>query len=236
MRRKPWARPELDACAFYVKDPPSLLGHWKSAFARPELPMQLELGCGKGGFIAPVAASTPDVNFLAVDIKSEVLALTKRALDKEFADASRSVDNALIAAFDIERIHLVLGADDIFERIYINFPNPWPKDRHKKKRLTHPRALAHYRDFLSDDARLFIKTDDDELYTDTLGYLSESGFEIVTSSFDLYSECAPTLPLTEHEQMFISRGLPIHYIEAAKRPLPLLSAPAAPYTPCPTCG
>lgn len=220
MRRKPWARPELAACPFYVPDPPSLLGRWRGQFAnRSEL--FIELGCGKGGFIAHVAAAHPERAYLAVDIKSEVLALTKRHIDAAFAEAGRAPDNILIMSWDIERIDLMLSPEDRTDTIYINFPNPWPKNRHRKKRLTHTRQLSKYRAFLKDGGRILFKTDDDALFEDSLGYFDEAGFTVEAAVGDLYENGVPAgLVLTEHEQMFLSHGLPIHFIRARRSDLP----------------
>ena len=216
LRRKPWARPELDACSFYVKDPYATAGRWRAAFARPEAPLWLELGCGKGGFVAEAAARCPQANFLAVDIKSEVLALAKRACEREFAQRGRECDNLRLAAFDIGRIASVFTSEDTVERIYINFPNPWPKEKHKKRRLTHSVALEHYRAFLADGGRIYFKTDDRELFDDSLDYFEAGGFEIAAAVADLYVTRPPRASLTEHERMFLDEGRVIYYAEAVK--------------------
>ena len=81
IRRKPWARPELAACPFCIDNPEENIGHWQEAFPKQQ-PLHLELGCGKGGFIAQRAVSHPEINFLAVDIKSDILGLTKRNIEQ----------------------------------------------------------------------------------------------------------------------------------------------------------
>lgn len=218
IRHKPWAQPELDACPFFIKDSYGMAEKWRSAFARPEAPLFVELGCGKGAFVAAEAPRNPQFNFLEVDIKSEVLMIAKRAAEHEFDTLHRTPDNIGIAAFDIERISTVMTAADSVDRLYINFPNPWPKPRHRKRRLTHPRALLHYRTFLRDGAVVHFKTDDTELFCDSLEYFELCGYELRRVSADLYSETKPRGPMTEHEKMFTDRGLPIHYIEAVKLP------------------
>ncbi|MEG2234423.1 MAG: tRNA (guanosine(46)-N7)-methyltransferase TrmB [Oscillospiraceae bacterium] len=218
MRRKPWARPELEACPFFIDDPPSMLGTWHSAFVRCQQPLILELGCGKGGFIAHEAAVNPQNNYLAVDIKSEVLALAKRHIDDLFSLSGRkSIDNIFVMSWDIERIDSILDNRDPISAIYINFPNPWPKNRHKKKRLTHIRQLLKYREFLSENGEVFFKTDDDELFEDSLGYFEAAGFYIEEANFDCYEQGVPdNSTLTEHEAFFIKKSLPIHFIKAKK--------------------
>ncbi len=234
MRRKPWARPELAACPFFIDDAAAMLGRWQGAFARPGQPLVLEIGCGKGGFIAHEAAVHPERNYLVLDIKSEVLAVAKRAAEREFAAAGRPVDNLLSASWDIERIGQILDARDAVAALYINFPNPWPKPKHWKRRLTHPRQLALYRAFLADGAPVRFKTDDDGLFRASARYFSASGYAVERIEPDLYAGGAPAgAVLTEHEEMFLAQGLPIHYIEARKLPdsAVQLPDPAQPETP-----
>lgn len=162
-----------------------------------------------------MAAHTPDANFLAVDIKNEMLALCKRAADRAYAEAGRDPSNLRITAADIEHIDTVLAPPDHVAQLHIQFPNPWPKPSHRKRRLTHTRQLQLYRPFLDADSRIFIKTDDAPLYHDTLRYLGEAGFEIISATDDLYRDGVPNgALLTEHERMFLADGLKICSIEA----------------------
>lgn len=219
IRRKPWARPELAECPFCVKNPPAMRENWHYAFPVKQ-PIHLELGCGKGGFIAKTALGDLHTNYIGVDIKSEVLVLAKRNIEQAYGNAVQNINNLLLTSFDISRINLVFSPSDAVSRMYINFPNPWPKERHKKHRLTHTRQLMQYREFLANDGEIFIKTDDGELYRDTLLYLEESGFYINYRTTDYYLDFPGSLvAMTEHEKMFTAEGLPIYYIEAVKEQL-----------------
>ncbi|MEG2174055.1 MAG: tRNA (guanosine(46)-N7)-methyltransferase TrmB [Oscillospiraceae bacterium] len=211
MRKKPWARPELAACDFVVDQPSLLKNRWQEAFAHPA-PLWLELGCGKGAFLATMSRMHPDVNFLGIDLKSEVLVLAKRKA--EALAQEQPIDNLRLAIYEIECITESLGPLDAVERVYINFCNPWPKARHHKHRLTHTRQLKKYTTFLGENAHLFFKTDDDELFEDTLQYFIESEFSLLTVQADLPADHPAAAVQTEHEQMFRSQGLAIHYIEA----------------------
>ena len=184
IRRKPWARPELAACPFCIDDPENHIGHWHELFPKRQ-PLHLELGCGKGGFMAQKALQNPQINFLAVDIKSDILGLTKRNIEKAYEQAGKEVDNVRIFAYDIERILQVLDRHDEVERIYINFCNPWPKKKHKKKRLTYPRQLFFYQEFLKDGGEIWFKTDDDELFEESLDYFAMCGFTQEFITYDL---------------------------------------------------
>ena len=214
IRRKPWARPELAASPFVIDEPEIWHGQWRSAFVNPKAPLHIELGCGKGGFISQKAFDTPDVNFLAVDLKSEVLGLAKRNAEKVFALGGRAVDNLRLVAYDIERIGNIIAPEYKIEKIKINFFNPWPKKRDFKHRLTHPRQLTQYRNFLLPGCPLLFKTDDDMLFEATIEYLNACGFLIVEQIYDLPQSHAASSILTEHERMFREKGLPIHYIAA----------------------
>ncbi|MEG2927984.1 MAG: tRNA (guanosine(46)-N7)-methyltransferase TrmB [Oscillospiraceae bacterium] len=214
MRRKPWARPELDASDIYIKNPYDYFGAWQSAFAKNQ-PLHIELGCGKGGFISQKAAQNPDINFLAFDIKSEVLATAKRNIEAEFSKIGRAPENVKLTAFDIERILLVMGEKDKAQRIYINFCNPWPKGRHQKRRLTHPRQLEHYKEFLAPQGEVYFKTDDDGLFEDSLEYFAQSGYCINFVSYDLAQNPLPENVVTEHERMFMEEGKKIKGLIAA---------------------
>ena len=214
LRRKPWARPELAACPFSVDHPTEWRGEWASHFARPEQPIDLELGCGKGGFISVKASRTPERNFIAVDIKSEVLALAKRKSEAAYAAAGRPIDNLFIMSQEIELITDMLAPEDRIERIYINFCNPCPKKRSWKHRLTHTRQLEKYKTFLVPNGDLFLKTDDDLLFDATLEYLAEAGFTVVEQTRDLPLDHPADAIITEHENMFREQGIPIKYLRA----------------------
>ncbi len=215
MRRKPYARPELAECFFNTPNPLDFYGKWHGLFKR-KAPLHIELGCGKGGFIASLSADNPDTNYLGIDIKSEVLVLAKRNIEARFKEKQREIDNVFIMSHDIERIDLMMSESDRVDRIYINFPNPWPKDRHKKRRLTHTRQLLKYREFLSDDGEIYFKTDSSELFNESLDYFKESGFEVTYLTRDLHKERPEGNVLTEHERMFSEVGVPIKMLIARK--------------------
>ena len=98
------------------------------------------------------------------------------------------VDNLTLIRYDIERINNIINIEDNVQRIYINFCNPWPKSKHKKKRLTHTKQLEHYKEFLKQGSEIYFKTDDDGLFEDSLQYFINSGFEIIEKTYDLHKE------------------------------------------------
>lgn len=215
IRRKPWARPELQQCDFFIENPTEFIGKWSSKFSKKQ-PLHLELGCGKGTFISKLALLKPEINFLAIDIKSEMLGLAKRNIEKEFLNANKNIDNVLLTAFDISRISLILNENDLVDRIYINFCNPWPRKKHNKRRLTHPRQLSQYKKFLRPFGEIYFKTDNDELFFDSIEYFKDNGFEFTLKTEDLHSSNLnfPENIQTEHEKMFSEQNIPIKFLIA----------------------
>ena len=162
IRYKKWARPELEACKFYIDNPEDFKGKWHEQF-KEKRKLYMELGCGKGSFISKLAVRNPEINFIAVDLVDAMLGLCKRNIENTYKEAKRETDNIIITRHDIERILLFMSKEDIVDRIYINFCNPWPKPKHRKKRLTHPKQLACYKEFLNKDGEIYFKTDDDRI-------------------------------------------------------------------------
>lgn len=216
IRFKPWARPELEASKFYIDNPEDYKGKWKEVFKNNN-PIRLELGCGKGSFMANLAVKNLDVNFIAIDVVDAMLGLAKRNIEEKYKEEKKEVNNVYLTRFDIERILLIMNEQDNIDRIYINFCNPWPRGKHRKKRLTHTRQLEKYKTFLKENGQVYFKTDDDGLFTDSLGYFEESGFEIIKKTYDLENEENFWDNIqTEHEKMFMEQGIKIKAVIAQK--------------------
>ncbi len=213
IRKKKWAQPELDACSFFVKNPEELKGKWASFFAKNQ-PIELEVGCGKGTFVAEKALRNPDVNFIAMDIKSDMLGVGRRNIVNKFEAAQREVTNIALVAHNVDKIFEVIGSGDKIDRIYINFCNPWPRGKHNKRRLTHPTKLNLYKGFLKEGGEIHFKTDNDELFEDSLEYFKESGYELVKVVRDLHNSDVEGNIVTEHEKMFSDEGILIKYLVA----------------------
>ena len=215
IRYKKWARPELEASTFYIDEPEKIKGKWREEFKNKENPLYLELGCGKGYFIANLASRHQEINYIAIDLVDAMLGLAKRNIEQIYKENNIETDNIRITRFDIERIPLILDKEDKIERIYINFCNPWPRGKHHKKRLTHTRQLEKYKGFLSKGGEVYFKTDDDNLFLDSLNYFEKAGFEIVKKTFDLHEEVDFWENIeTEHEKMFSEQGIKIKALVA----------------------
>ena len=218
IRFKAWARPELEASKFYIDNPEDYKGKWISLFENKENPIHLELGCGKGGFISQIALQNQNINYIAIDMVDAMLGLAKRNIENKYAENNIEVKNVYLTRYDIERVLQILDENDKIERIYINFCNPWPRGKHRKKRLTHTRQLEKYKQFLIPNGEVYFKTDDDDLFNDSLIYFENEGFEIIKKTFDLEKENDFWNNIeTEHEKMFKEQGIKIKALIARKK-------------------
>ena len=217
IRFKPWARGELEASSFYIDNPEEYKGKWKTLF-KNDNPIHLELGCGKGGFISQLASQNQNINYIAIDMVDAMLGLAKRNIEAIYSEKNIPIENVYLTRFDIERILMILDDEDKIERIYINFCNPWPRGKHRKKRLTHVRQLEKYRQFLTDNGEIYFKTDDDGLFNDSLLYFQQAGYEIIDKTYDLAN--TPNFwnnIETEHEKMFKEQCIKIKAAKVIKK-------------------
>lgn len=208
IRNKPWAKDELLASDFYVQKPEDYKGRWKEFFNNENEHIYLELGCGKGFFVKKAAKQNQNINYIAIDLIDAILGMANRNIIEEFEN--KEVLNLALTRYDVEEINNILDQSDNIERIYINFCNPWPKPRHKKRRLTHTRQLEKYKQFLAPKGEIYFKTDDDELFRESLEYFKEAGFEAVKTTENLNEEPKFWENIeTEHEIKFKNEGIKI---------------------------
>ena len=200
LRFKPNAIPEMkenDKIYFYPKD---MRGKWASVFANDN-PIYLEIGAGKGDFIIEMAKRYPDINFIALEMNTNAFVIASRKIEEEgLTNVIGLVDYAedLEEAFDEGEI----------DRIYINFSTPWPKTRHHKRRLSHPRFLEIYKKIMVPCGIVEQKTDDRPFFDDSLKYYQDFDMEILEYNYDLAEEDSI---VTEYERKWRERGIPINY-------------------------
>lgn len=219
IRKKKWAEPELSVCDFFVKNPEEHTGNWKKAFKK-EQPLYLEIGCGKGGFAGQLALNNPDKNIIALDIKIDMLGVGRRNIVKLFEENGKTSDdvtNLLLVNYNVEQLDKIITKEDEIDRLYINFCNPWPRCKHKKRRLTYYKKLEMYKTFLKKDAEIRFKTDDDELFEESLEYFEQSGYEITYITRDLHNSDVTDNIQTEHEKMFSAEGIKIKFCIAKQK-------------------
>ncbi|NTW71468.1 MAG: tRNA (guanosine(46)-N7)-methyltransferase TrmB [Eubacteriaceae bacterium] len=203
LRKKWWAKPEMEKDMKVITTPSHMKSKWKENFGSHN-PIHLELGCGKGQFITSLAEKNPAINYIAVDYQYEVLIyLLRKANEKK-------IENLRIIPMDITHINDVFDRDEI-DRIYINFCNPWPKVKHNKRRLTHIRYLDKYMEFLKSDSEIWFKTDDDMLFTDSLEYFQNKGFLESYKTVDLHNSGFENNVMTEYEEKFSNMDIAIKF-------------------------
>lgn len=216
IRKKKWAEPELAVCDFFVKNPEEHAGKWNETFNNG-LPLYLEIGCGKGGFAGQFAVKNPDKNIIAVDIKIDMLGVGRRNIVEIFKNEGKTdadITNLLLVNYNVEQIDKIITKDDKIKGMFINFCNPWPRPNHNKRRLTFPKKLEMYKNFLDENAEIRFKTDDDALFADSLEYFEQSGYEIIYKTYDLHNSDVTDNIETEHEKMFSAEGIKIKYLRA----------------------
>jgi tRNA (guanine-N7-)-methyltransferase len=207
LRKKWWARPELEENKLFINNPRELKGKWNEEFKNNN-PIHLELGCGRGGFLTQNCLKYPHINHVAIDLKDEVLVCAVRKVEEH-----PEITNARLVALNISFVSELFDKDEI-EKIYINFCNPWPKDRHNKRRLTHPRFLEEYKKFLKVGSEVWFKTDDTDLFNDSKEYFNESGFEIEFLTYDLHDSDFKENRMTEYETKFTKLGMKTMFLIA----------------------
>ena len=220
IRFKKWARPELEASKFYIDEPEKYKGKWRSLFNNTA-PLHIELGCGKGSFISQLACKNSNINYIAIDLVDAMLGLAKRNIESAYKEESKEINNVYITRYDIDRILNIFDENDKVERIYINFCNPWPRGKHHKKRLTHSKQLEKYKTFLANGGEIYFKTDDDNLFSDSISYFKDAEFKLEKITYDLANEedfwNGENNIETEHEKMFKEQGIKIKALIAKKQ-------------------
>ena len=198
------ARDIIAGSSLVIHEPESLKGRWQERFGN-DSPIRIEIGMGKGKFIHELAGRNPRINYIGIEKYSSVLL---RALQKMEAEPR---PNLLFIRMDAEEITEVFGKEEV-ERIYLNFSDPWPKDRHAKRRLPSKEFLGRYDQILKKDGVLDFKTDNGALFDFALGELPEAGWEALEVTFDLHheEEMMRDNVMTEYEEKFSSEGNPIY--------------------------
>ncbi len=190
---------------FVIQDPDSMQGCFIDYFGGGARPLHLEIGCGKGRFITTLATLHPDINYIGIENHSTVLLKSVKKLEGNELPNLRFI---LMDAVGIEEVF----AEGEVDKIYLNFSDPWPKDRHAKRRLPSRQFLARFANILVPEGIIEFKTDNRVLFDFALEELQYSDFELVAKTYDLHNE--PSMNegniMTEYEEKFSSMGHPIN--------------------------
>ena len=203
LRNVKGSRETIAANDYVVHTPEEQKGKWSEVFGNKN-PIHIEVGMGKGKFITELARQNPDINYVGIEKYSSVLV---RALEKR---PELEQDNLMFIRMDAENLPDVFDKDEV-ALIYLNFSDPWPKDRHAKRRLTSVQFLSRYDQFLEPDGRVIFKTDNRPLFDFSLEQVEEAGWILENHTFDLHhSEFLEGNVMTEYESKFVAEGKPIN--------------------------
>ena len=188
---------------FVVHEPETMKGKWREAFGNDH-PVYVEIGMGKGRFLMDMARLYPEINFIGIEKYSSVLL---RAVEKQ---DELQLPNLRFIRMDAENINEVFGKDEV-DRIYLNFSDPWPKDRHAKRRLTSRQFFARYDQMLKKEGRVEFKTDNKALFDFSVEEVKKAGWILEECTYDLHNDTRLNEGnvMTEYEKKFSELGNPI---------------------------
>ena len=190
-----------------VKAPEEVKGRWNEVFGNSN-PIHIEIGCGKGKFIAEMAKINKDINYIAIDVIADVLLM---ALEKT---AEEEYHNLRYMIFDASKLGDCFAEGEI-ERVYLNFSDPWKKNKQAKRRLTHANFLSIYKSFLQKGGFICFKTDNRSLFEFSLNSVAaDRDFKMQNITLDLHNSGFEGNVMTEYETKFSEQGMPIYRLEA----------------------
>ena len=204
LKNIPRARGVIAESDWTIKEPQNYKGKWSELFGN-ENPIHLEIGTGKGKFLLQLAQEHPEINYLGIEKYSSVLLRAIEKLDE------LKLPNILFIRCDAELITDFFAPEEI-SWVYLNFSDPWPKERHAKRRLPSRTFLARYDQILTKDGQIEFKTDNRDLFDFAVNEVPGSAFEIVSITYDLHND--PVMNegniMTEYEEKFSAMGNPIN--------------------------
>ena len=210
LRNIPGADEAIADSPHCIQEPMAEKGRWHLIFGN-ENPIHIEIGMGKGQFIMKLAKEHPDINYIGIERYSSVLL---RALQKMEIEP---LPNIRFLCMDASIITEVFDKEEV-AKIYLNFSDPWPKERHAKRRLTSRQFFERYDKILAGNGVVEFKTDNDDLFAFSMEEVAEAGWTLDAHTYDLHHD--PVLNegnvMTEYEEKFSSLGHPIHKLIARR--------------------
>lgn len=208
LRKVKGAKEAIEASTLVIHDAPEKKGHWQDIFVNTN-PIHIEIGMGKGKFLTALAKQNPDINYIGIERYDSVLI---RALEKR--EQEEEITNLFYLCEDAKNIAELFAPEEI-SRIYLNFSDPWPKDRHAKRRLTSKEFFERYDRILSKTGEVMFKTDNRILFDFSLEQVPLAGWQLKDVTLDLHhSEFAEGNIMTEYEEKFSALGNPIFRLVA----------------------
>ena len=212
MRKKKNLNPRMERCAaLLVEEPTERRGSWRELMPGAK-ELWLELGCGKGRFTCETAAQNPEVLFIAVErVPDAMIIAVERAWQM-------GLKNVFFVDADAARLPGYFQPGEV-DGIYLNFSDPWPSNRHAKRRLTHPDFLLRYRQVLGEGGEIQFKTDNHDLFEWSLFQFPKAGFALTQVTRDLHATGIQGV-MTDYEEKLHAMGVPINRCVAVKESIP----------------
>ena len=210
LRNIPGSREVIAASGWCVQEPERAKGGWKHIWGNGN-PIHIEVGMGKGQFLMRLARENPEINYIGIEKYSSVLLRALQKLEEE------PLENVRFIRMDAEELCQVFGRGEV-SRIYLNFSDPWPKDRHAKRRLTSRQFFTRYHEILAADGRVEFKTDNAALFDFSLEEVPAAGWRLDGFTRDLHHDPVMNAGniMTEYEERFSALGNPIHKLIASR--------------------
>lgn len=210
LRNVPGSREAIADNPLAINEPTDCKGRWREVFGNNN-PIHIEIGMGKGKFITQLAMENPDINYIGIEKYSSVLI---RAIEK---CEGLEIHNLRFIRMEAEYICDVFNKEEV-GKIYLNFSDPWPKDRHAKRRLTSKQFFERYNVILKKDGVVEFKTDNDMLFDFSLEQVPEAGWILDQYTWDLHNDAEMVKGniMTEYESKFSAMGNPIHKLIAKR--------------------
>jgi tRNA (guanine-N7-)-methyltransferase len=207
-RNKPWAKDKLlENPTIVIAELENCKGSWNEKIFKNNNPIYLEVGTGKGQFITGLGEKNPDTNYIGFELQTSVIV---SALDKILES---KLENVKLINNDAQKLADFFAKGEL-SRVYLNFSDPWPKNRHDKRRLTHHNFLKLYQSLLKEDGEIHFKTDNQHLFEFSLESFSSFGMVLKNISLDLHKSDFIGNVMTEYEEKFSEKGNPIYRCEA----------------------
>lgn len=204
LKNVPGAREAIAASDLVIKDVESLKGKWREFWGNDK-EIHIEVGMGKGKFMMGMAKAHPDINYIGIEMYSSVLYRAVQKLELE------PLENLRYILLDAKDIANVFEKGEV-DRIYLNFSDPWPKDRHAKRRLPSRQFLARFDQILKEGGVIEFKTDNKDLFAFAEEEVEPAGWKILEITYDLHNDekMVEGNIMTEYEEKFSSMGNPIY--------------------------
>lgn len=208
LRKKPWADKELAINDKLLEEPEKYKGKWREFFGNDK-PIHVEIGCGKGQFISKMSLKNPDINYIAIE-RQKLVIVTALRKSREMGVG----DNIRFMCADVSDLLNYFEPNEI-DRLYINFCDPWPRKKWAKRRLTHKNFLAIYEKLFENGGEINFKTDNRGLFEFSLNeFEAQKGWIMKNITLDLHNSDFEGNIMTEYEEKFSSKGMPIYRLEA----------------------